>query len=880
VAAAKATVARDEGAQTTTYEVGIPWSVFGVLPGLSPRLKVAFHINDTDGALGKQKRLSWGEGVGGRFVPWKFKVLAVGDPPAGTRLASLTAVTRATSGGDGAIEALAAICGEAGTVSARYGDLVQATPVAGDGKLHRYSVRARRGDRRASSTFAAALVRADGRREPEVSFRVFDDSTDGWYAFAPASDRGPSVIGMEDWMDAPAGKHGFMQAKGKDLVFADGTPAKLWGVGTRPYAGGLAPDKATATAFAEWYRKWGVNSVRNGILFGTEWRGLGDPNDTTKLDLAQLDRFDFAFAELKKNGVYYDIVAFWTETLRAADRAKVLAFDEAKGHASELDTFAEDIQDLRIAAVVNFLNHRNPYTGLTYAEDAALSCIEIRNEQDVYWYTVQPGVAACPTYAAKIRKDFCAWLKARYGSQQGLVAAWGQRCIGTMWNCSKDESLDAGTLSPMFNAWFFSPTGLADQEAHLGARRRLLDTAEFLYETQKRYYERFAAALRATGYQGVIVGSNWQADSGVSHLWNLLSDRAVGRIDRHNYFGGAAASGMNVGTQQDNSSMLWQPGRGLMSTGLQQVADRPFALTEWMAQAPNEWLAEGPPLIGFYGFGLQGWDAAYHGNDTEPRFDPTFGTWLHVQDPLDLGLYPAIARSVYRGDVTEGPVIASRRVCAQDLRAGRASDVVEQQGDVKTVRASVPAEALAAGRVVLDVADEPGASVLPDLDAQLKAREVDSATGQLKWRYGSRDESFFTVDTAGTKAVVGFAPDREFALGEVKLRVDNRFAVLVVTALDRGKTLRDTHSALITAVARARNTGMAYNGDHSLAAVGGPPILLEPVRGSVSFDRKFSRVLLLDHDGRRTDRQAHADGATVTIDGAADRTLYYEVQFE
>jgi hypothetical protein len=500
--------------------------------------------------------------------------------------------------------------------------------------------------------------------------------------------------------------------------------------------------------------------------------------------------------------------------------------------------------------------------------------------QDVYWYTVQPAVAACPTYAAKIRKDFCAWLKDRYGSQQGLVAAWGQRCIGTMWNCSKDESLDDGTLSPLFNAWFFSPEGLADQEAHLGARRRLLDTAEFLGETQTRYYERFAAAIRATGYQGLVVGSNWQAGSGVSHLWNLLSDRAVGRIDRHNYFGGADSRGMAAGTRQDDSSMLWQPGCGLLSTGLQQVADRPFAITEWMAQAPNEWVAEGPPLIGFYGFGLQGWDAAYHGNDTEPRFDATWGTWLHVQNPLDLGLYPAIARSIYRGDVGEGPVVASRRVCAKDLREGRASDVVEQQGDVKTVRASVPAEVLAAGRVVLDVADEPGESTLPDLAARLQARAVDSSTGQLAWRYPSRDESYFTVDTAGTKALVGFAPDREFALGGVRLRVDNRFAVVMVTALDRGRTLRDTRSALITAVARARNTGMAYNADRSLAAVGTPPIILEPVRGSVSFDRPFARVVLLDHDGRRTDRQARTEGTTVVVDGAADRTLYYEVQFE
>ena len=277
-----------------------------------------------------------------------------------------------------------------------------------------------------------------------------------------------------------------------------------------------------------------------------------------------------------------------------------------------------------------------------------------------------PAVASCPTYVAKIRKQFCDWLRARYGSQEKLVAAWGSRCLG-MPGCEKDESLDKNNLNPLFNAWFFSAAGLPDQEAHFGAGRRLLDTAEYLFEVQNRYYTRFAKAIRETGYKGVLVGSNWQAGDGVSHLYNLLSDRSVGRIDRHNYFGGANASGMRIGAQEDDSSMLWQPGSALLSSGLQQMADRPFALSEWMEQAPNEWVAEGAPIIGFYGFGLQGWDAAYEGNNTQPAFDATYGIWLHTQTPINIGLYPAVARSVYRGDVKEGGVIASRRFTLEDL---------------------------------------------------------------------------------------------------------------------------------------------------------------------------------------------------------------------
>lgn len=877
----RARVARDEAAQSTTYDVAIPWSEFGVRAGLSPLMKVSFQINNTRGRLGNQARLYWGGGVGGRFAPWKFQTVAIGGPPADTPVASLLSVKPNVSDADDYVEALAAVCGAPASISAQLGEVSKSLAVPRGAALKHYSIRAYPGALRGSANFTVSLTDAGNKTVAEVASRLFDESPSKWYVFAPKSDTGPSAIGMADWMDAPAGKHGFVQVKGKDMVFEDGTPVKFWGVGSESYQSGLAQDKETAKAFAAWYEKWGVNCVRNGVFFGAGWMGIGDPQDTTKLLPDLLDRFDFSFSALKNKGVYYNIVAFWTEGLRPGDKDKVLAYKEARSRAAELDSFAEDIQDLRIAAIVNFLRHKNPYTGLTYARDGALACIEIRNEQDIFWYTVSPAVAACPTYLAKIRKQFCDWLRVRYGTQEKLAAAWGPRCLGHMMGCAADESLDKNNLHPVFNAWFFSADGLANQEAQVGARRRLLDTAEYLFELQTKYYTRVAKAIRATGYKGLVVGSNWQAD-GVSHLYNLLSDRAVGRIDRHNYFGGANAGGMNVGVAEDDSSMLWQPGRALLSSGLQQMSDRPFALTEWMEQAPNEWVAEGAPVLGFYGFGLQGWGAAYEGNNTAAKFDNVYGTWLHVQTPLNIGLYPAVARSIYRGDVKEGEIIAARRFSLEDLRKGKLdfSDSVAQSGDVKTISSTVPVEALAAGRVVLELVDKTARSQLPDLSKQLEQKVIVSNTGQLEWHYPSQQESYFTVNTEGSKGLVGFAPKRKFTLGDVQLQVDNKFAVLLVTALDKGKTLANTRSALITAIARARNTGMIYNASHSLTAVGRAPVVMEPVIGSAAFARKVSEVYLLDHDGKRTGRTAKMEGGQVTIDGVDDKTMYYEVVFE
>ena len=83
-------------------------------------------------------------------------------------------------------------------------------------------------------------------------------------------------------------------------------------------------------------------------------------------------------------------------------------------------------------------------------------------------------------------------------------------------------------------------------------------------------------AIRATGYAGPLIGSPWQAPAMLPHYYNLLADDGVGYIDRHDYFGGTVSS-----------TMLRSPGSGYFSAGLQQVADRPFGLSEWINAYPS-----------------------------------------------------------------------------------------------------------------------------------------------------------------------------------------------------------------------------------------------------------------------------------------------------
>ena len=82
-------------------------------------------------------------------------------------------------------------------------------------------------------------------------------------------------------------------------------------------------------------------------------------------------------------------------------------------------------------------------------------------------------------------------------------------------------------------------------------------------------------------------------------------------------------------------------------------------------------------------------------------------------------------------------------------------------------------------------------------------------------------------------------------------------------------------------VARQSNTGFRYfTVDNKVLKNGGPPILLEPVKATLTIaGRPIAGVNVLDHDGRRTGRTLTVTDGQFTLDGAKDKAIYYEVVF-
>jgi len=484
-----------------------------------------------------------------------------------------------------------------------------------------------------------------------------------------------------------------------------------------------------------------------------------------------------------------------------------------------------------------------------------------------------------PTYKALLCRKFSQWLKNKYGSQQALEAAWGNNVLPA------GESIEKENIYPKPSHGFFTGESEKAWKATTALPQHVADKAVFLYEEQAKFYAKFEKAVRSTGYKGVIVGSCWQAGSGIAHLLNLYADYGAGAIDRHNYSGGGTGHRLTTG-KVNNAAMVSHPGSGLLSTGFQQVANRPFFISEWMSLIPNEWTAESAPIVAAYGLGLQGWDASFAFAMDYPHFTPTVQSGhgvYNVTSPTQLALYPALASMIYRKDVTKAEVVANRTAPVRQLMKGQLPfyEKVEQESDIKRLQSLVPLEALAAGRVVLTFADstKPTAPFINKLPA-VTNNTVRSTTGQLLWNY--KDSGFFTIDTKGTQGVVGFLPKSTLKLGDCSLQSSNPFAVILVSSLDKQQPLASTKSILITTIARARNTNMQYNNDHSqLLQVGEAPVLLEPVLVEITMLRKQQpKVYILDHIGNRTGQQVRVSNGKFKLDGSKYKTMYYEVVFE
>jgi len=706
-----------------------------------------------------------------------------------------------------------------------------------------------------------------------------------WFAFTPTGKDSPkNEISMASWLEKPAGKYGRITRR-EDRLLYNGKPIKLWGI-NNCYAT-CAPDKDLAGNRASFYAKNGINSVRlHKYADGHGWEGIQSARSFTRFDPEALAKMDYYVAQLKEHGIYTKLSATFGVNIGPDDLERIpyaAEFEPMKHDRIETKHgsiyLSTELQDMQIEQVVNLLNHTNPDTGLTYAKDPAIAVVELYNEDSALFHGTMAMIGRVPTLRKRAEKEFGDWLKARYGTEENLLAAWGPNALNGFANEGyADESWAEKTIVPLGNPWFYDPVQLDGSQA--GKKARLLDTMLFYYELQNKFYDRYVQAIRTTGYTGEILASNWQAGRAFSHYYNLHSDARIGLIDRHNYFGGRNGSKIRT------AAMVSTPGSAILSTGMQQVGNRPFMLSEWIHVAPTEWGAEGVALIGAYGMGLQGWDVSYiFQNKDTGTFTPQINKDMwEATSPQVMGLFPAVARQVLRQDIRESKVVASRYVHLPSLHEGKLGfdDQVQHAHDTKSFTTDkIPNEAMAVARCVVDFTDDYRDTPAFDMAPYQKDGGLLSSTKELFWKKGkSGTDGFFTIDTPATQAVVGFSGGQKHRLRAATIESRTRFSAIYITAREPDKNLMTSDHLLVTAIARARNTGMKIIGDSLLLDRGTAPVLMEPVQATITLRRKGAKeVIVLNHDGERTGKTLPIRNGRFEIDGARDKTCYYLVTY-
>jgi hypothetical protein len=730
-----------------------------------------------------------------------------------------------------------------------------------------------------------------------------------WYPYTPSNHlSASSAVSLADWSIEPAGAHGRIVHKDGKLIYHK-REIKLWG--TCLGFADSKPAKEEAERMAAFFRKFGINSLRHHKhLDGPGWQGFQHPDSFVRFEPEGLDRFDYFNHCLKQNGIFIKHSPTFGVNFGRDDLARIPYHAEI-GALSDKPAprikaahgwifLSTEIQDLQIEQTVNLLNHKNPYTGLTYAEDPFLFCVELFNEDSVLFNSTNGRLQSSPTLRARIAGQFTEWLRKKYATEAAWRTAWGEEAIirdpasitrihlknlvepAKIKGAFPAESFDTGSIVPWASPWFNDQAMNTSGELAF-LRQRLLDSMEFLIGLQDNFYQRFIAAIRKTGFGGEIVTSNWQAGSLVGHLLNLHSDSRTGLVDRHNYFGGARR--IEIGQPFKHGSMLARPGMGNLSAGFQQVDGSAFMLSEWIHVQPNEWSAEGPVTMGAYGWGLQGWDVSYlfQMGSTRGLLSERIGRnpW-DASNPVLLATMPSVSRMVRRLDVTESPQTHTLNAHVPSLLKGVMGfrGTTEQAHDEKSFSTDkVPMEALAATRIAVKFGDSYQDTPKFDISPFLDGGTIVSATRQLRWTPGEKDNptsGHFTINTPGTKGFVGFAPGgKTFDLGDsFMITPDAGFAVILLSARGEKETLADARQIVITAMARGRNSGMTFNDEgNKVLSIGKPPILLEPVKASIKLP--FGGTLdLLDHDGNAaTASRVFKD--VIILAGTEDKTPFY-----
>ena len=249
------------------------------------------------------------------------------------------------------------------------------------------------------------------------------------FPFVISYDGPDNASSVAHFLDAPAGRHGFVRAEGGRFV-TDAGPIRFHSTNITGPAN--FPTRETADKLASRLARLGINCVRlhfmdtwyvNFMTQPTQAILADDTKTQRNLDPKQLDKLDYMIAAFKKHGVYVDMNLHVGRTLDERDgfeNAKSLPWAD-KG----IGQFEPRMIALQKEYARQLLTHRNAYTGNAYTDEPSVAMIEISNEDGLTGFYYNGTLDRLPEpYASELNRQWNVWLHAKYADEAALQKAW------------------------------------------------------------------------------------------------------------------------------------------------------------------------------------------------------------------------------------------------------------------------------------------------------------------------------------------------------------------------------------------------------------------------------------------------------------------------
>ena len=590
------------------------------------------------------------------------------------------------------------------------------------------------------------------QQSPSLSERYGSADLAGWLPGALGTQASP--VDLSFMNHKPAGKHGFVEAKGQHLQFADGTPAKFWGANVQAYS--IFSDRLAIKRHAKRLAQLGFNLVRlhhhDSMLWVKPCVILHDRADSQQLNGDSLDLYDWWVKCLKDEGIYVWIDLHTGRAFKRGDRIpgfEELARDD--GEAKGFCYYNDRVEALMKKFNEDFLTRKNKFTGIAYKDEPAVVGILITNENDI---TDHFGHRMLPD---------------KKNPFHGVIFQ------------TRVRAFCRATGLPYDRTWRTWEEG---------------SSKLFLNDEERRFHERMKKHLRSIGVRVPIATTNtW----GNMPSYSLPALTVGDLLDVHTY---GKEEFLSRNPRYEANFINW------IAAG--QVVDMPLSVTEWNVEYPSVDRFAAPTYVASVA-SLQGWDAMMlYGYAQGPLGgSPTrVDQWSAYPDTALMGAMPAAAAIFRQGHVAQAKneyrfAPEEGRICTKGF-SPRNSAAIRTLAERSRLTMAMPKSKHLPWLKPSPKSET--ATYVTDVHRDFipaGKQFVESDTGELRrdWSQGVQ-----TVDTPKSQLAAGWLKGSKIALSDVEMNIDTAKAVVSLSSLD-DRPLVDSNRILLTALARAKMRG-------------------------------------------------------------------------